>query len=567
MNMKKTILISWLMLFAITISAKDKDKGHDKGKSFGSACFVQYGATGNGRSATSPYGSLAEVENNSHCKSIFVLPGEKSLDGGIVLKNGQKLIGVKIPGRNKANHSGSLSSITNTIVVKDTNFPDKDNALPVVTLANHNTVKNLHLIAKGSAIFGDNVSGSKIENVLVTKDISYSQNQVDSRYCQLVRDANGNVINADSILRGCHPLSHIFRFSDDSFPQWVAAIQLFFGDGNSNKYFENSLSNVVIDGDKSGALWQWGINLSASSKVKAVLNLRNTQIKNVSRAYSPQAFGQANVTVNAKHIVASDNTDDGFIYVTGFLCSGLAGENSGASGPCPSIPMPVSENPKMTVYIDKSQFIGNGSFGQGIELTSFDQGKADEQMHVSNTTITGYSFGVFVWDPNGYPRTQISDLGCLNLNSENGINRSSCIKAGYTSLGKNLIYGNDSWKIYYESYYTPGSELLLQAESNIVAQNNYWGFDIFKDYLAAQYPGRFTDGRITELFEGKRRCQEEYDNTGTYTPVADLAPYLSPPVRCSINQGPQLTRGPTGINGKIDDAFPLLTPPRNHSKE
>lgn len=59
-----------------------------------STWYVAAGGTGDGESQQSPFGSLAEAEAASGlCDSIAVLPGTGVLDGGIVLKDGQTLVG------------------------------------------------------------------------------------------------------------------------------------------------------------------------------------------------------------------------------------------------------------------------------------------------------------------------------------------------------------------------------------------------------------------------------------------------------------------------------------------
>jgi len=62
--------------------------------------FLQAGATGDGKSITSPSGSSARIESQSdEGDTIVLLSADSTLDGGIALKAGQKLIGVSDSGR------------------------------------------------------------------------------------------------------------------------------------------------------------------------------------------------------------------------------------------------------------------------------------------------------------------------------------------------------------------------------------------------------------------------------------------------------------------------------------
>lgn len=108
------------------------------------ACFV-IGDTSENQfrfapgSRLNPYGSLQEVEANTTCKKIVVLYSETTLDGGIQLADGQKIVGRKGP-------NGELPKITNTT----------ERVVGAgIRLAQDNTVKRLHVLdTTSSAILG-----------------------------------------------------------------------------------------------------------------------------------------------------------------------------------------------------------------------------------------------------------------------------------------------------------------------------------------------------------------------------------------------------------------------------
>jgi hypothetical protein len=109
-------------------------------------------------SRQNPYGTLAGVQGDTTCEVITVLYSDSALDGGIVLRDGQKLEGKKGPG-------GQLPVITNS-------------SLPPlgygVFLARDNQLKHLHILdTQNSAIaggFGVQPFGGDlvIQNILVT---------------------------------------------------------------------------------------------------------------------------------------------------------------------------------------------------------------------------------------------------------------------------------------------------------------------------------------------------------------------------------------------------------------
>ena len=124
--------------------------------------YVKAGAPhpGNG-SKNRPFTSLDQVEAASAPgDTIYVVQTQGVLDGGIQLKDGQKLIGLG-PKVNTANGNSARAKLTNTT---DARY-DGD----AVRLARNNVVENLHIDnAFRSAILGINAVGAQIRNNLMT---------------------------------------------------------------------------------------------------------------------------------------------------------------------------------------------------------------------------------------------------------------------------------------------------------------------------------------------------------------------------------------------------------------
>jgi hypothetical protein len=129
--------------------------------------FVQAGADGDGSSAERPAGSLEAIERQSgEGDRIFVTASDVSLDGGIALKPGQRLIGIAKDGRKPV--------ITNTSLARNQGCG--------ILLANASRVSNMRIEASfASGIYGRNVTGVRIDGVDVS-DANRSQGFIDTAY-------------------------------------------------------------------------------------------------------------------------------------------------------------------------------------------------------------------------------------------------------------------------------------------------------------------------------------------------------------------------------------------------
>jgi hypothetical protein len=120
-------------------------------------------AGGNG-SRGRPFATLEQVEAASQPgDTIRVLPSMRALDGGIQLKDGQRLTGLGDP-VTRATASGARPTITNA---SGTRYNGD-----AVRLANNNVVENIHIDAAArSGIFGVNAVRPEIRGTLITNNM------------------------------------------------------------------------------------------------------------------------------------------------------------------------------------------------------------------------------------------------------------------------------------------------------------------------------------------------------------------------------------------------------------
>jgi hypothetical protein len=120
-------------------------------------------AGGNG-SRDRPFAALEQVETASGPgDTVRVMPAARPLDGGIQLKDGQRLIGLGDP-VTKAAASGARPTITNTNATRYQG--------DAIRLANNNVVENIHIDgATRAGIFGVNAARPEIRGTLITNNM------------------------------------------------------------------------------------------------------------------------------------------------------------------------------------------------------------------------------------------------------------------------------------------------------------------------------------------------------------------------------------------------------------
>jgi hypothetical protein len=141
-------------------------------------CFVQAGARDGGIGTNKrPYDSLADVEADAACEVIFIKmsrTADLALDGGIRLKDGQKLFGLGPDVTRTGELRERRPLITNTNA-EDEDFFGPANFGAGVILANDNEVAGVHIDAThNAAIWAANISGAHIHQVLITNANSSS---------------------------------------------------------------------------------------------------------------------------------------------------------------------------------------------------------------------------------------------------------------------------------------------------------------------------------------------------------------------------------------------------------
>jgi hypothetical protein len=120
-------------------------------------------AGGNG-SRDRPFATLEQVETASRPgDTVRVMPAPRPLDGGIQLKDGQRLIGLGDP-VTKSAASGARPTVTNTTATRYQG--------DAIRLANNNVVENMHIDgATRAGIFGVNAARPQIRGTLITNNM------------------------------------------------------------------------------------------------------------------------------------------------------------------------------------------------------------------------------------------------------------------------------------------------------------------------------------------------------------------------------------------------------------
>lgn len=111
--------------------------------------------------------------------------------------------------------------------------------------------------------------------------------------------------------------------------------------------------------------------------------------------------------------------------------------------------------------------------GPGIETVALDQGRSVIEVHVQDSDLIGAAApGFFSWYVPGRPARDIIDFGCVNPKPGNpatiGKDRRACRARGFTSVGRNRIFGNSTRQ-------ARRTEVSLAGPGRMMAQGNYWG--------------------------------------------------------------------------------------------
>ena len=151
--MKRRALLAAVLLIALAGAAEGA-----------STWYVKADATAGGNGSRSrPFTTLEQVETASKAgDTIRVVPSSRALDGGIQLKDGQRLIGLG-DAVTKAG-TGAQPSVTNTSAARYNGDG--------IRLARNNVVQNIHIDGAARAgIFGVNAGRGELRGNLITKNM------------------------------------------------------------------------------------------------------------------------------------------------------------------------------------------------------------------------------------------------------------------------------------------------------------------------------------------------------------------------------------------------------------
>lgn len=419
--------------------------------------FVRAGAAGDGIGTNGrPLASLADAEKCAGPgATITVLApaeGAPALDGGLRLKDRQKLLGPAPAAGGKL-----AARLTNTGGTGD-----------AITLAHGNEIANLHIDnPAGAAIFGDNVNGAQLHDLLLTRRGTASSGTVDPSVCRVVKTADA-VDLTQSVLRGC---------GAGQTAGGKAGIVLLADDGAGAAAVKYSIQRVAIQDnpDLAQFLWPTGVLISAAGRVSALLEMQESSVENAVRGVVLRAYERSTVTGQVTDLRVDNLRNDGIFTSTGFACSG---RDRTFSATCAKLaPAPVSDA-RIVLNVDRLQFRDTRRVGQPngagvIEVAANDQGRSTIEIHVQGSDITdAAAAGFYTFYISGRPAKDLIDFGCVNPEpAATTPDPAACRRAGYTSIGQNRIFGNSRPS----KSHTPFAELALQGPGAMMAQGNYFG--------------------------------------------------------------------------------------------
>jgi hypothetical protein len=491
--------------------------------------FVRAGAPMDGDgSASRPFATLADVERCAPAgATIMVLTpadGAPSLDGGIRLKDRQKLLGATPSGGGKP--AARLTGGTRD----------------AITLAHGNEIANLHIDnPAGAAVFGDNVNGAHLHDLLLTRRGTAPPGAVDPSLCRVVKTADA-VDMSQSVLRGCN--SRQVPISVKS------AVVLLVDDGVGVANVKYSIQRVAVEDnpvhEQPQFLWPAGVYISTTGRVSALLEMEDSSVVNSVRGVAVRAADRSTLTGQLTNLRLESLRSDGIAPGTGFACSGLDATFNTFGLNCAKLaPAPVSDA-RIVLNIDRLRFSDTLKHGLpndagGIEPAALDQGRSTIEIHVQRSDLTGAAAaGVFTFYITGRPAKDLMDFGCVNPDpAGTAPDPAACRRAGYTSIGQNRIFGNSRTS----KTHTPQGEIALQGPGAMMAQGNYFG-DIAP-----------VDGRGDALGE----CHFliwPVDNKSDLPPAR-----LIPNARCEVYEV-SVQGKPTGIDAR----FHLASDPRPPKK-
>ena len=392
----------------------------------GEEYYVKADASPNGHgSEAQPFNSLQAVEAVAgEGDVIFVmLPDDPkmALEGGITLKDGQKLLGLG-EAKPRITNSGSSVKVRHPRSPENTLLKDGD----AITLANDNEVAGLHLFnPRRHGLLGVNATGFHIHDNEIS-GFNLGQVQVPD----LTIDNRG-------------------RFPWESIPgvSGAAAMEIVFNaielpesvDSGSNRIH----SNTIRDGF-GGGIW---ISLQNSSGIDLAITDTTMSAMKDHRA----SLGRAALT--GLRVFASESQAK-------ILLSHCRIED--VRGPSEGMLINAVRDSELDVEVSKLTCYGvnaawdNAAFVSGVNLAG--QVSSSLKFKMENSTIAGWGGpGVGVFNLTGKPLGQEIDLGGGNLGS----------------VGLNRIYNNGLGSSTLRRYYH--HDAMGIVDGDVSAKNNWWG--------------------------------------------------------------------------------------------
>lgn len=520
------------LLFAALVGASPLAFAHN--------WYVKAGAAAGIGTERSPFNSLLSAQTASNENdTIYILAapaGTPALEGGIVLKDHQKLIG-------EGADVTTLAADTTTARARITNSLGD-----AVTLANHNDVINVHIDNPlGSGVIGVDKTKGTLKQLLLTRSTLRAPQRIDQALCRLVTDATQQEIDyASSRLVGC---SGLFRPSPLISPTGRKSAILLLSELNDGDYIlkdivVNDLASFPASPVAQVLVWSAGLTVRAAGKSLLKVNVDDMTSSRSLRGVMAESFYEGHLELVMEHISVQSPINDGIGVFVEFFCAGLPPSFDLGGFTCQQsngFPIPAG-NSDSYVELDGYRFVGmehpgtsNNSNSMGVEIgASGGVGTSRVEFHMQNSTITNAALGgVDIEQPLGsLAADSIIDLGCVS---------SDCKKRGYSSHGNNNIYNNGANGL---AAFLGGIaarqavlgnmqiQMLVNGSVNnannnfIYAQNNYWGANPVAP-----------DNCYTLDFDQNR-----------------VGP-LSPTANCLL-----LSSGPHGTPTYFDARFPLLTP-------
>ncbi len=426
--------------------------------------FVKAGATAGGTgSFAAPLNSLEAVEANSAPGDVIcILPSNGTLDGGIVLKDGQALIGA---GNDPFEVDASQAN------VRITNSSLLTNDGHGVLLANNNRVAGIHVVSpQGSGIFGRNSSGAEIRHVLVTAPNASNGHHTDV-FGLFGETTHSGIFLLNQTTDGNHCLSHVRIMGENP---W--GINVTVNDGHTVNAVMDRLDfrGAVADVPANKGFLLFGTHASDlilfARGPESILNATidhstfDAGLASHNRVVqSSSEDGESNVTVDHTYMGEGGNngwlqTDlDGKGIMRGVLRNSII-EN--VSDGIETFPIDLRHLAHPT-YLDRGTGPSEYSFlvdsclfqnnrRRDLQLTPDGAGSAappaNHDLNVSNSTIISNGTRAMLFGDAGVGGTYRVDLGGGALGSE----------------GNNRIFGH------------PQMALIL-GDIDVVARNNWWG--------------------------------------------------------------------------------------------